>query len=421
MRFDNESSIPLEDFFIAYYQCRKRKRSTINALEFEVNYEENLVELWKDVNSRKYNIGRSICFLVSRPKLREIFAADFRDRIVHHVVMMRLEPLFEEAFINDNYNCRKGKGTLYGVKRLHEQIRQCSNNYTEDCYVGKFDMQGFFMSIHKPTLWKMLKEFIEEKYFGEDKEIILWLVEKIVMHCPQYNCIRKTPIHMWDRLAKNKSLFTCGDEYGLPIGNLTSQCFANFYLHWFDLYVEDEFGYYGRYVDDFYIICKDKRHIASFVPYMSNYLYSNLLVKLHPDKIYIQHYKKGVKFIGSVVKGERIYNSNVGISNVYMAIHKFNEFIDISNAEHLVQSLNSYWGFMKHYNSYKEKKKVFNLIDYGWFKYVKYNSPRHRFEIRRYYKDNIMIKIDFKDKEKFCDKYYRIFLLSIDIYSKSRK
>ena len=408
MRFDNESSIPLEDFFIAYYQCRKRKRSTINALEFEVDYEANLVKLWKDVNSGRYEIGRSICFLVTRPKLREIFAADFRDRIVHHVVMMRLEPLFEEIFIEDNYNCRKGKGTLYGVKRLHEQIQQCSNNYTEDCYVGKFDMQGFFMSIHKPTLWKMLEKFIEENYFGNDKRVILWLVEKIVTHCPQYNCIRKTPIHMWDRLARNKSLFTCGDDFGLPIGNLTSQCFANFYLHWFDLYVKNEFGYYGRYVDDFYIICKDKKHIASFVKHMSDYLYSNLLVKLHPNKIYIQYYKKGVKFTGSVVKGERIYSSNVGVSNVYMAIHKFNEDISLDNTEHFVQSLNSYWGFMKHHSSYNVKIRVFKLIDYRWFKYMGYNSPRHKFAIRRFYKDNIIVKRDLRDKYQFCDKYYSI-------------
>ena len=105
MRFDDETSISLEDFFAAYYQCRLRKRRTINALEFEVNYEENLVKLWKDVNSRKYEIGNSICFIVTKPKIREIFAADFRDRVVHHVVMMRLEPLFEEVFIDDNYNC----------------------------------------------------------------------------------------------------------------------------------------------------------------------------------------------------------------------------------------------------------------------------------------------------------------------------
>ena len=406
MKFDDLTSIPLEDFFIAYYQCRKRKRSTINALEFEVDYEANLVKLWKDVNSGKYEIGKSICFLVTKPKLREIFAADFRDRIVHHVVMMRLEPLFEAIFIEDNYNCRKGKGTLYGVKRLHEQIQQCSNNYTEDCYVGKFDMQGFFMSIHKPTLWKMLVKFIEENYFGNDKRIILWLVKQIVMHCPQYNCIRKTPIHMWDRLAKNKSLFTCGDEYGLPIGNLTSQCFANFYLHWFDLYVKDNFKYYGRYVDDFYIICEDKRKISEFVRNISQYLNLRLMIKLHPDKIYIQHYKKGIKFTGSVVKGKRIYSSNSTVSNIYMTIHKLNSEIDLNNAEHFVQSLNSYWGFMKHYSSYNIKLKVFQQINYKWFEFILYNASRHKFEMRKKYKSNISIRKDLKNRRYFCEKYY---------------
>ena len=115
--------IPLEDFFKAYYDCRKHKRSTFNALQFEINYEENLVQLYQEVNSKTYKIGKSICFLIKRPKLREVFAADFRDRIIHHVIMQRLEPLFENDFIEDTYNCRKGKGVLYGVKRVHEMIK----------------------------------------------------------------------------------------------------------------------------------------------------------------------------------------------------------------------------------------------------------------------------------------------------------
>ena len=98
------------------------------------------MQLCSDVNDRTYEISKSICFIVTRPKKREVFAADFRDRVVHHVVMERLEPLFEEHFIEDNYNCRKGKGTLFGVRRLHEQLRQCSNNYTKSCWIGKFDL-----------------------------------------------------------------------------------------------------------------------------------------------------------------------------------------------------------------------------------------------------------------------------------------
>lgn len=406
MRFDEETSIQLEDFFKAYYLCRLRKRRTINALEFEVNYEENLVKLWRDVNSRKYEIGKSICFIVTKPKIREIFAADFRDRIVHHVIMMRLEPLFEEVFIDDNYNCRKGKGTLYGVKRLHEQIRECSENYTKNCYIGKFDMKGFFMSIHKPTLWKMLSEFIEEKYNGKDKDILLWLVKKIVMHCPQYKCIMKSPKTLWNRLPKNKSLFTCGDEFGLPIGNLTSQCFANFYLHWFDIMVKDEFGYYGRYVDDYYIIYPNKERIKQYVNIMGNYLKNNLKITLHPHKIYIQPYKNGVKFIGSIINGNRVYISNSTISNFYISLYRFNHNIHQRNIEHFIQTANSYWGFMKYCYSYNIKIRLFGLINPKWFTYTYYDNDKCKFSIKQLYCKKYIALKNSKTRYKLFQEYY---------------
>lgn len=209
-------------FFKAYYDCRKHKRNTLNQLEFEANYEENLVKLCEEVNNRTYKIGKSICFVITRPKLREVFAADFRDRIIHHIIIMRIEPLLESIFIEDNYNCRKEKGVLYGVKRLYEQIRQCSENYTKDCYVSKFDMKGFFMSIHKPTLWNMLSKFIKDNYKEDDIDLLLYLINIVITNRPQDNCIKKSNEIMWERLPKNKSLFTCGEEYGMPIGNLTS-------------------------------------------------------------------------------------------------------------------------------------------------------------------------------------------------------
>ena len=122
-----------------------------------------------------------------------MFAADFRDRVVRHLIMSRLEPLFEREFIRDNYNCRVKKGTLYGINRLHEQVKECSENYTQSCYIAKFDMQGFFMSIHKPTLLRTLTTFIKENYKEDDVDIILDLVVKVVNNCPQKNCIRKSP------------------------------------------------------------------------------------------------------------------------------------------------------------------------------------------------------------------------------------
>ena len=367
---ENENLIPLEDFFEAYYQCRKHKRRTHNALMFERNYEQNLAKLWYEVNTKSYEIGESICFLVSRPKLREVFAADFRDRVIHHIIMMRLEPLFEEVFIEDNYNCRKGKGTLYGVIRLFEQIKEFTENYTKPCYVGKFDLCGFFMSIHKPTLWKMLEAFIDEKYFGKDKEILLYLVRKVVLHCPEKNCRRNTNKAKWKKLPKNKSLFTCGEDYGLPIGNLTSQCFANFYMHYFDLYMKQYFPFYGRYVDDYYVLASTKECIIEHVNDMDKYLRTVLKVHLHPDKIYIQDYRKGVKFVGSVVKRNRMYIGNQTVSGMYDKIRFFNENICKEEVEHLMQSLNSYLGFLKHYKTYNIKKKMMTLIDPKWYNYI---------------------------------------------------
>lgn len=347
-------TITLESVFDAYYECRRHKRRTINQTAFELDYENNLVELWKDINSRQYNIGKSICFVVTRPKLREVFAADFRDRVVHHIVMQRLEPLMEEVFIDDNYNCRKGKGVLYGVNRLHDRIRSVSKDYTEDCWIGKFDMTGFFMSIDKLILWEKLRMFIEERYIADDKDLVLYLCEKIIFNEPQNNCIIKGDRKLFEKLPKNKSLFTCGQYKGLPIGNLTSQIFANFYLHEFDIAMQSRYQNYGRYVDDFWVLSKDKKTIIDARRFAEDYLMDNLRITLSRDKVYIQPYWHGVMFTGTMLKLDRKYISNRTVNNV---MEKLKKFSDIENA---LCVLNSYYGFMKHCNSYHLRRRVAN-------------------------------------------------------------
>ena len=152
----DNATIPFREFVGAYYDCRRTKRRKQSATELEMDWESNIYKLYDEVNAKTYEIGKSITFVTTRPKKREVFAASFRDRVVHHLVCRKIEPLFENYFIHESYNCRKGKGTSYGVKRLHEKIAEVSQNYTRDCWIAKFDMQGFFMSIHKPTLWSML-------------------------------------------------------------------------------------------------------------------------------------------------------------------------------------------------------------------------------------------------------------------------
>lgn len=399
--------IQLEEVFQAYYECRRNKRRTCNALKFEVDYETQCVKLWREINNKTYEISRSICFIVTRPKKREVFAANFRDRVVHHIIMRRLEPLFEAEFIQDNYNCRKKKGTLYGIKRLHEQIKQCSENYTEDCYIGKFDFQGFFMSIHKPTLYKKLKQFIISKYNGGDIDILLYLVEKVVLNNPEQNCIRRSPVSAWKGLPENKSLFTSDKDHGMPIGNLTSQMFANFYVNELDKEMVKFFGYYGRYVDDFFIISKDKNKILQIIPYIREKLKQNLDITLHPNKIYIQHYKKGVLFTGAIVKRNLIYTSNRTVSNLVECIYKFNHVAEkvknynINYIQTFLSSMNSYCGFLIHYNSYAIRRKVFKNLSKLWISVCDVYEDFKRFYCKSKYDKIRQIKNKIKNLSYF--------------------
>ncbi len=124
-----ESDIALEDVFQAYFDCRKNKRNKLAALEFEVDFEKRVIRLWEEINSGSYKISPLDVFIVDKPVKREIFAAQFKDRIAHHLVINKLEPLFEREFIYDSYSCRKGKGTHFGIKRISRFVRQASRNY----------------------------------------------------------------------------------------------------------------------------------------------------------------------------------------------------------------------------------------------------------------------------------------------------
>jgi hypothetical protein len=309
---------------------------------------------------------------------REIFAADFRDRVVHHWLINKLNPLFEHLFIQDSYACRLGKGTHYGVERADRFIKSCSEKYTKDCYILKLDVLGFFMHINRKLLYNMLEQFIHKNYEHIDKSLVLEITQKIIFNNPTQNCIIKGQKKNWEGLPKNKSLFHSPPDCGLPIGNLTSQVFANFYMHQFDALVTKELGlkYYGRYVDDFIIVHHDKEYLKSLIPQLSNILLSTLQLTLHPKKIYLQHYSKGVKFLGTVIKPNRIYIANRTKGNFYNAIEKQNKVIQNhkptkEDKAAFLSSMNSYLGIMKHYKSYKLRKEmIFKRLSGYWFNHV---------------------------------------------------
>lgn len=355
----------------AYYDCRKSKRRTASAIMYEIDYGSKLVALRDRINDRTYQPGKSICFVVTRPRYREVFAASFEDRIVHHWIALRLEPLFEEVFSPRTFNCRKGKGQMYGVTMLHNDIKEYSQNYTRDCYIAKLDLQGFFMSINKAMLAEMIDKFILERYKGDDIEDLRFLCRVVILHSPEKSCERHSPLHYWDYLPANKSLFTNGESLGVAIGNLFAQHFANFLLNILDWYLLNDLGftYVGRYVDDFYILDTDKQKILAAVPKIRELL-GKYGLTLHPHKFYIQHYTKGVEFTGNVVKKQRIYVCNRTLKNFVMAVRRLNRAETIEEVEHAVSSINSYLGFMRHANEYSKRRKILKMLEPHVFKWV---------------------------------------------------
>lgn len=368
------------DLFQAYFDARKNKRNTINALAFEKHLEANLFSLANEIIESNYIPKPSICFIVDKPVKREIFAADFRDRVIHHFIYNYISPIFEKTFINDSYSCRKGKGTHYGIKRIDHFIRSCSQNYTKNCYILKLDIKGYFMAMNKTLLFGKIKEaLINQKHkIDFDLPLVLYLIEKTLYNDPKENCKIKGKKTDWVGLPESKSLFYAKHNCGLPIGNLTSQLFGNIYMNPFDHWVKQrlQIKYYGRYVDDFILVHSDKEYLKSLIPILSNFLLSALKLTLHPCKIYLQHYSKGVQYLGAIIKPHRIYIASRTKGNFYNAIEKQNKIArnhkpTKEEQQAFLSSINSYLGIMKHYKTYKLRKQmIFKNLSGWWWNYI---------------------------------------------------
>ena len=361
--------------------CCRNKKTSYQCTMYRIHEEEILPILALAVRNRTYEPLASECFVVRYPKLREIFAANFLDRIVQHWIILRIEPLLEELFVRTgdvSFNCRKGYGTLRAVQTFARQAEIITQSWTKDAYIGRFDLKSFFMSINKEKLWLMLEEFINDNYFGEDKETLLWLSEITIMHRPQDNCIKKGDVSLWDKLPIHKSLFTMD---GMAIGNITSQILANFDLNKFDemayQFCKERGGWYQRFVDDMTVILLTIEDVVEFFKMAQEFLERELYLTLHPDKVYIQHAKKGVKFVGSVVMPGRIYLSNRTVGRLYDMLQEMERFVkslnlrdlsidDAFKLEHYVCSCNSYMGFLKYNNSYALRRRLFGNLSYFW-------------------------------------------------------
>ncbi len=322
----------------AYYDCRKTKRQTINAIKYELDLENNLAALKEVLLNKTYRPGRSICFVVTVPKPREIFAASFGDRITHHVLINQVQEIWEKGiFIEDCYACRKGKGHHFGMLRVAEFVK----NYD---YYGQFDIRSFFSNINKSILYEIFSKVITAQNRPDWwKDEVLWLAKVIIFNDPTQNYVYKGDPALKKLVPPGKSLFDQEMEIGMPIGNLTSQFLANVYLNELDHFVKDDLDCqaYGRYVDDFLVFSNSKSEIISWRNAMNKFLGERLNLKLHPRKQQIQPTRHGVPFVGYFIKP---WGTTVRRNVVKMAKNKiywFNKFGDVPKT---MESLNSYFG-----------------------------------------------------------------------------
>ena len=354
----------LKLLILAYQEARKNKRKTRDEHKFEMNEVRELLSLYNDIRLRKYKPSRGVAFIILVPVIREIFAAPFRDRVVHHFVYLASMQFFDNQLINDAYSCRPNKGTLYGIKRLEHFIRSVSDNYHRKAYVIKLDIQGYFMSLNRKKLYARTKMFLDKQFprGGSKYKVCKYLWREIIFDDPVSGVRVRGNKKLWKILPANKSLFKQPAGRGIVIGNLSSQLLSNLYLDMLDRYIYYQLGYkaYGRYVDDFYIVvaAEQKEQALRDVKAIEKFLWEELDLTLHPKKRYVQEITRGVPFLGVVAYPYRTVAGKRFKAHFYQAVHEY--MMDFRDDA----SITSYLGYLKHVKGVKLATRVFASV--GW-------------------------------------------------------
>jgi retron-type reverse transcriptase len=370
----------LSNLLAAYYSCRKKKRKTINAIKFELDLETNLLQLKYSLETRTYQPKKSICFVVTYPKIREIFAADFADRIIHHLLVAQIEPYYEKIFIDNSFACRKGKGTHKALKNLHQDLKWG--------FYAQFDIQSFFTSIDKKILYEIIRQkIVRLKRNPIWKEEILYLTQTIIFHDPTKNYRINGDKTLWEKLPQQKSLFGVLVNKGLPIGNLTSQFFANVYLNELDQFVKRKVKvkYYFRYVDDLVLLSDNLDELKKWRVKIGKFLQNKLRLQLHPDKDKYGLVSEGIDFIGYIIRPNYILSRKRVVDNLKAKLHYFNQVKIPPSKEEIKQMIarvNSYYGHFRHANCYNLRKNLYEK-HFGILKtYLKPVDDYHSFKIK---------------------------------------
>lgn len=320
----------------AYKRAKKHKTHKREVIEFEINLENNITNLLNNIKSDKYKIGKYYQFKIYEPKERIISALPFVDRIVHQwYVEEFIKPNILPKLINTTFACIPGRGTHLAVEEVQNQMRKVKRRYG-DFWILKCDIKKYFYNIDPNILFNIMTKYISDKKLLGFTHLIIFdgRVEKV----------------------------------GIPIGNYTSQFFANIYLNKLDQFVKNKLHikYYTRYMDDFVLLLKSKTECIEVKKIISKFLWDNLRIELNAKSRYYP-YKMGVNFCGY-----RIFTTHMLLrTNSKKKIKKklkqwnrmYNEdgYFEISDVN---QSLNSWLGHAKHCNSYKLATKIINNCDF---------------------------------------------------------
>ena len=363
--------VKLEDLYTVYFLARANKRRSEDAVIFEIDYEKRLYDLCNAINDRSFRSVKNYTFITLKPKPREVFGCEMECRIIQWYINWRMIDILETVFTDRSFNNRKGMGTDAAIKRLQDDIFEVTEGYTRDAYVIQWDLSGYFPNANCDIACKMLQQVVIDKYEGEDKEDLLWMIDISIHANPQAHFYRKSPVCMWDYIEPSKSILNKPEGIGGAIGFLIWQITMNLYLNHVDKWAIEELGLrYVRFVDDTATVTTDKAYVLNLLPEFRR-RYAEVNCMMHPKKFYCQHYSKGVHFLGSYIKFDRIYIANRTLRNDMAGIDELNRIHDKRKyLQKFLCTTNSYFGLLKHRYEYKNMMRLWDHISDEWKEYV---------------------------------------------------
>ena len=353
-----KEQITFEELYEAYELClknKKRKKGTYRFTNDKLC--ENLFELLNKLNSRKYIPSPSNCYVITDPALREIYAAQFEDRIVQHFYMNEINNILEKELVNGCCSCRKGRGTDYALRLLKRFLKETSHNGKDQCFFLKIDLSGYFMSIDRKQISEKFSSLILNKYKGKHKDLLLYLTPIIFENNPALNCNYKCNENVRKKVPDRRKM-NPNSNYGMAIGNLTAQAASNLNLSNFDSYVVNELNLknYVRYVDDIVIVSNNKNKLVKSLPFMMKKL-EETHQAINKKKTKIDTAYHGVHFLGKV---SYPYGYQKPSKHVVIRVCQKAKTIRYTDKENLLAKTNSQVGTLKNYNC---RKLVLNYVD----------------------------------------------------------